>query len=202
MEKNRLEAFSDGVLAIIITIMVLELRQPLGDTFSDFWELAPTLLAYFVSFFFIAIYWVNHHHLFHTVGTINVKVLWCNIGWLFVMSFIPFATAWVGTYQSSWAPLTVYFADMVLACITFHLMSFFIARENGEKFHFGLRSILSLAIYMLAALLGGFCPIAAFVAVALISASWLIPEKKKNGADQSDIPYEEKAELPDKESEE
>ena len=179
MDKNRLEAFSDGVLAIIITIMILELKQPLGDSFSDFWELAPTLLAYFVSFFFIAIYWVNHHHLFHSAETINVKILWCNIGWLFVMSFIPFATAWVGTYVSSWAPLTLYFADMVLACITFHLMSYFIAREKGEKFRLGLRSILSLVIYTLAALLGGFCPIAAFIAVALISASWIIPEKKK-----------------------
>lgn len=186
MEKNRLEAFSDGVLAIIITIMVLELKQPLGDSFSDFWALAPTLLAYFVSFFFIAIYWVNHHHLFHSAETINVKILWCNIAWLFVMSFIPFATAWVGSYMTSWAPITVYFADMVLACITFHLMAFFIAREKGEKFRLGLRSILSIVIYTLAAMLGGFCPIAAFIAVAIISASWIIPEKKAKPEETTD----------------
>ena len=179
MEKNRLEAFSDGVLAIIITIMVLELKQPIGDSFRDFWALAPTLLAYFVSFLFIAIYWVNHHHLFHKADKINVKILWCNIGWLFVMSFIPFATAWVGSYLSSWAPLTVYFADMALACVTFHLMSYFITKEKGEKFRLGIRSILSLVIYTLAAMLGGFCPIAAFIVVALVSCSWIVPEKKK-----------------------
>ena len=186
MEKNRLEAFSDGVLAIIITIMILELKQPIGDSFSDFWALAPTLLAYFVSFLFIAIYWVNHHHLFQMTETINVKILWCNIGWLFVMSFIPFATAWVGTYSGSWAPLTLYFADMALACITFHLMAFFIAREKGEKFRLDIRSILSLAIYTLAAMLGGFCPWGAFVAVALISCAWIIPERKKKEETKKD----------------
>lgn len=95
MEKNRLEAFSDGVLAIIITIMILELSQPAGDKLKDLLALGPTLIAYILSFLFIAIYWVNHHMIFHGVERINVKILWCNIAWLFVMSFIPFATAWV-----------------------------------------------------------------------------------------------------------
>ena len=91
MEKNRLEAFSDGVLAIVITIMILELKQPVGDGWSDLGALWPTLLAYFISFLFIAIYWINHHHTFHKVETVNFAILWCNIAWLFVMSFIPFA---------------------------------------------------------------------------------------------------------------
>ena len=94
MEKNRLEAFSDGVLAIIITIMILELSQPAGDKLKDLLELGPTILAYILSFLFIAIYWVNHHLIFHGAERINVKILWCNIAWLFVMSFIPFATAY------------------------------------------------------------------------------------------------------------
>jgi len=179
MEKNRLEAFSDGVLAIIITIMVLELKQPVGDGLKDFLQLGPTLLAYLLSFVFVAIYWVNHHATFHKVERINVKILWCNIAWLFVMSFIPFTTAWVGTYPSSWAPLSVYFADMALASITFHLMYYFIAKEGVEKFRLDLRSILSLVVYSLAAMLGGFCPIAAFIVVAAVSCWWIIPEKKK-----------------------
>lgn len=178
MEKNRLEAFSDGVLAIIITIMVLELKNPVGDGWGDLFELWPTLLAYFISFFFIAIYWVNHHLLFRDACRINVKILWCNIVWLFTMSFIPFATAWVGSFPSSYVPLTVYFTDMFLASVTFHIMYALIHHENGEKVRIGLRSILSLVIYGGAAVLGGFCPIAAFIIVSLVSAWWIIPDKK------------------------
>ena len=179
MEKNRLEAFSDGVIAIIITIMVLELKQPVGDSLSDLWALAPTLLAYFISFLFIAIYWINHHHTFHKVESVNFAIIWCNIAWLFVMSFIPFATAWVGTYPTSFAPLAVYFLDMTLACITFHLMYWAIMKESKQKFRLNARSIASLIIYPAAAAFGGFCPIAAFIAVGVVSCWWIIPEKKK-----------------------
>ena len=179
MEKNRLEAFSDGVLAIIITIMILELRQPVSDGLRDFLALGPTLLAYLLSFLFISIYWVNHHLIFQQAQRINVKILWCNIAWLFVMSFIPFGTAWVGTYPSSWAPLAVYFADMWLASVAFHLMVWLISRENGEKLRLGARSIVSLIVYFAAAVLGGFCPIAAFIVVAVVSCWWIVPEKKK-----------------------
>jgi len=177
MEKNRLEAFSDGVLAIIITIMILELKQPVSDGLKDFLALWPTLLAYLISFFFIAIYWVNHHLMFQMAERINVKILWCNIVWLFVMSFIPFTTAWVGTYPNSWAPLSLYFADMTLACISSHLIIYLIARENGLPFRLGTRSIVSLVTYFGATVLGGFCPIAAFIAVAAVSCWWMVPEK-------------------------
>ena len=179
MEKNRLEAFSDGVLAIVITIMILELRQPASDGLKDLWALGPTLLAYAISFLFIAIYWVNHHMIFQMAEGINLKILWCNIAWLFVMSFIPFTTAWVGTYPASWAPLSVYFADMTLACITFHLMYYLIGHEKGKKFRLGLRSIVSLVTYSAAAMLGGFCPMAAFFAVAVVSCWWIFPIKEK-----------------------
>lgn len=179
MEKNRLEAFSDGVLAIIITIMILELKQPEGDGLSDFLALAPTLLAYLLSFVFVAIYWVNHHLIFHQAERINVKILWCNIAWLFAMSFIPFGTAWVGSYPTSWAPLAIYFADMSLACITFHLMCWLISHENDVKFRLGVRNIVSLITYAGAAMFGGFCPSAAFIIVAAVSCWWIIPEKKR-----------------------
>ncbi len=181
MEKNRLEAFSDGVLAIIITIMVLEFRLPKGDTLEDLLSIAPTILAYVLSFFFIAIYWVNHHQIFHEAETINVKILWCNILWLFAMSFIPFATAWVGYHPRSWVPLSLYFGDMSLACITFHIMFYLIFKEchPGEKFRLSARSIVSLIAYFAAAWLGGFCPIAAFIAVAIVSCWWIFPIKKK-----------------------
>ncbi|MBR3149161.1 MAG: DUF1211 domain-containing protein [Eubacterium sp.] len=179
MEKNRLEAFSDGVLAIIITIMILELKQPVSDRLHDILALGPTLLAYLLSFMFIAIYWVNHHLTFQMAKQINVKILWCNIAWMFVMSFIPFTTAWVGTYPKSWAPLSVYFLDMTLACITFHLMYCLILRENGQKIKLGARSIISLFTYTAATVLGGFCPIAAYIAIAVVSCWWIFPEKKR-----------------------
>ena len=180
MEKNRLEAFSDGVLAIIITIMILELKQPVSDGFMDLLALWPTLLAYLLSFFFIAIYWVNHHHMFRLAERINLKILWCNMVWLFVMSFIPFATAWVGTYPTSRAPLAAYFGAMALACYSSHLMIYLIARENGVPFRLGLRSLTSIVIYTAAALLGGFCPPIAFLLVAAVSLWWIVPEKDES----------------------
>ena len=183
MEKNRLEAFSDGVLAIIITIMILELKQPSGSGIKDLLALTPTLLAYLLSFVFIAIYWVNHHLIFQRSESINVKILWCNIAWLFTMSFIPFATAWVGSYPLSWAPLSLYFADMSLASITFHLMYYLIICESGEKDNFKLnvRSIISLVTYFSAAILGGFFPIVAYIAVAVVSCWWIVPPKENRG---------------------
>ena len=182
MEKNRLEAFSDGVLAIIITIMVLELKQPAGDRLKDFLDLMPTLMAYLLSFVFIAIYWVNHHHIFHKTEQVNVKILWSNIVWLFIMSFIPFTTAWVGAHPTSWAPLSVYFADMTLACISYHVMYRLIFKETeGDRpFRLKPRSIVSLIVYFLATVLGGFCPAAAFVAVAAVSFWWIVPAKRGN----------------------
>ena len=179
MEKNRLEAFSDGVLAIVITIMVLELSLPAGDGIKDFANILPLLLTYVLSFFFVAIYWVNHHIIFNMLEKVNIKIIWANIIWLFVISLIPFTTAWAGKYPTSFAPLAIYFADMALASIAFHVMYLLILIEKGEKCKFGLRSILSLIVYTLAAMVGGFCPIAAFIVVALVSCWWIFPERKK-----------------------
>ena len=179
MEKNRLEAFSDGVLAIIITIMVLELTLPVGDGIKDFVAILPLLLTYLLSFFFVAICWVNHHVLFNLSTTVNLKILWVNIVWLFVISLIPFTTAWVGKYPTSWVPLSVYFADMALTCITFHILYVLILHERGRKVTFRPRNIVSLVVYVLAAGLGGFCPIAAFIVVAIVSCWWIFPARKK-----------------------
>ena len=110
MEKNRLEAFSDGVIAIIITIMVLELKLPEGDGIGDLLKIGPTLIAYLLSFMFVAIYWVNHHLIFHDAERINVKILWCNIAWLFVMSFIPNITKKI---ESTWKNKITYNVNAV-----------------------------------------------------------------------------------------
>lgn len=181
MEKNRLEAFSDGVLAIIITIMVLELRQPAGDSIYDLLELGPTIMSYLLSFAFVAIYWVNHHLILHDAETVNMGILWCNIVWLLVLSFVPFATAWVGAHPTSWAPVSLYFADMLLASCTFHLMHFLIAVEAGKRdeLYLSVRSDITLLVYFMAAVCGGFCPYVAYVAVAIVTCWWIFPEKKR-----------------------
>ena len=149
MEKNRLEAFSDGVLAIIITIMVLELKQPVSDGWGDFLALWPVLLAYMLSFFFVAIYWVNHQILINQAKRVNYLILWCNIAWLFVMSFIPFTTAWIDNHPTSFAPVCLYFTDMLFACLLFHLMVYLIACENGtaKQFRLSPRNIISIITY-------------------------------------------------------
>ncbi|MBO7392668.1 MAG: DUF1211 domain-containing protein [Abditibacteriota bacterium] len=180
MEKNRLEAFSDGVLAIIITIMILELSQPAGGKPEDLFALRPVLLSYLLSFVFLAIYWVNHHLIFNLIDRVNVRILWCNIAWLFVLSFIPFATAWVGSYSREWAPLSFYFGDMLAAAILFHLMYYFIAQATGKKFKMGIRNIVSLVVYLLTTLLGGFSPIAAYIAAAAVCCWWIVPERHKD----------------------
>ncbi|MBQ9429912.1 MAG: DUF1211 domain-containing protein [Clostridia bacterium] len=182
MEKNRLEAFSDGVLAIIITIMILELSLPLGGGLSDLLALTPTLLAYLLSFIFLAIYWVNHHLIFQMTETVNLGILWCNIAWLFALSFIPFGTAWVGRYPFARAPISFYFAVMSLACVAFHLMYYLILCARGEKKNFRLdaRNIISLLTYFLAAVFGWLLPVAAYIAVALVSCWWILPPKKRS----------------------
>ena len=181
MDKNRLEAFSDGVLAIVITIMVLELSIPTGDRLADLLALAPTILSYVLSFAFVAIYWVNHHQILHDAEQVNLGILWCNNVWLLVMSFIPFATAWVGAYPTSWVPVSLYFADMALACVAFHLMYYLIVCEAGKRGEFRLsaRNVISLFTYTLAALFGGLCPVVAYVVVAAVSCWWIFPERKR-----------------------
>jgi uncharacterized membrane protein len=181
MEKNRLEAFSDGVLAIVITIMVLELKQPEGAGFADLMKLWPILGTYILSFLFVATYWVNHHMLFQKVERINLKILWCNIAWLFVISLIPFTTAWVGVYPTSRMPLLIYFADMALVSFTFHLMYNLIAAEHGQEVTTKqkVRNYVSMGVYILVAVLAGFCPIAAYIAVAVVTIWGIIPQKKE-----------------------
>ncbi len=159
--------------------MVLELKQPAGDGPGDLLTLGPTLLAYAISYLFIAIYWVNHHLIFRLADRINRRILWCNIAWLFTLSFIPFTTAWVGSWPRSWVPLCLYFADMALACYTFHQLYYLVLQERGEPFRLSLRGAMSVIVYTGAALLGGFCPPAAFAAVAAVSLWWIAPLKKK-----------------------
>lgn len=122
MHKGRLEAFSDGVLAIIITIMVLELKVPHGNNLSDLLSLKFVFLSYVISFIYIAIYWNNHHHLLQTIKNVNGRILWANIHLLFWLSLIPFVTAWSGENEFSSLPTALYGLVLLMASIAYYIL--------------------------------------------------------------------------------
>ncbi len=132
MKKERLLAFSDGVIAIIITIMVLELKVPHGAEWTDLTSLVPIFLSYVLSFIYIAIYWNNHHHLMHTVLHVNGLILWANTHLLFWLSLIPFATGWMGENHFAPAPTALYGVSLLMPAIAYYTLQIAITRTHGE----------------------------------------------------------------------
>jgi uncharacterized membrane protein len=184
MGKGRFEAFSDGVLAIIITIMVLELRVPHGDSLADITPLLPVFLSYVLSFVNIGIYWNNHHHLMHAVKVVNGRALWANLHLLFWLSLIPFATAWMGENHFSKWPVAAYSFILLMAGVAYYILSQTLISIHGENEQLekavgrDSKGLISVVLYAGAI---GFCFINARVSlglVALVSAIWLIPDKR------------------------
>lgn len=184
MSKGRMEAFSDGVIAIIITIMVLELKVPHGSDINDLGPMVPVFLSYLLSFVFLGIYWNNHHHLLQAVKQVNGRVLWANMHLLFWLSLIPVTTAWLGENHIDPWPAAIY--GFVLLCAAF---SYFIVARSLVSLH-GKESVLalamgsgnkeraSLAMYSAAiplAFLSTWISVALYVGVAII---WLIPDRR------------------------
>src|SRR5947209_2465107 len=132
MEKNRLEAFSDGVLAIIITIMVLELKVPHGPDFADLRPLLPVFLSYVLSFVYVGIYWNNHHHLLKAAPSVNGAIMWANLHLLFWLSLFPFATGWMGENHFAALPLAIYGAVLLLAAIAYYILQSLVLAEAGR----------------------------------------------------------------------
>src|SRR5689334_17942425 len=133
MQKSRLEAFSDGVIAIIITIMVLELKAPHGDTVADLAPLWPVALSYVLSFVYIAIYWNNHHHMLHTVKHVTGGILWANMHLLFWLSIVPFVTAWLGENHFASTPTQIYGVVMLMAAIAYYTLQQTIIKVQGNE---------------------------------------------------------------------
>jgi uncharacterized membrane protein len=184
MTPKRLEAFSDGVIAIIITIMVLELRPPDGSDFGSLRPLVPMFLAYLLSFVLVGIYWNNHHHLFRLVDRIDAAVMWSNMALLFSLSLIPFATAWFGANPGTLAPVIVYVSVQLLCALSYLLMTQAMLRihpPDGPLAHAlgsDTKGKVSLAAYAAAIPLSFLSPwigIALIVAVAIV---WLIPDSR------------------------
>ncbi len=185
MTKGRLEAFSDGVLAIIITIMVLELKVPHEPTMAALSEIFPVFLSYILSFIYVGIYWNNHHHLFHAVERINGGVMWANMFLLFCLSLTPFATAWMGENHFAAVPVALYggvllacsiaFFILVKALLAIHPPRSVLARSIGSDF----KGKISSAIYAIGIILTCFldskisCGMYAIVAII-----WLVPDRR------------------------
>jgi len=184
MESNRLEAFSDGVFAIIITIMVLELRVPHAATLSALRPLVPVFLTYVLSFVYLGIYWNNHHHLLRVCGRINGAIMWANLHLLFWLSLFPFVTGWMGENQFSALPSAFYGAVLLMAALAYYLLQTLIVAAQGRdsrlarSLGFDWKGKLSPLLYALAIGLSFVRPWIAggiYLAVALI---WLIPDRR------------------------
>jgi uncharacterized membrane protein len=183
MTKERLEAFSDGVVAIIITIMVLELKVPHGEDLHALRPLAPVFLSYVLSFLYVGIYWNNHHHLLHAAHRVDGRILWANLHLLFWLSLFPFVTHWVGESGFAAWPLAIYGAVLLLAGLAYTLLVRALLARHGADSVLAraigndLKGNLSLASYVLAILLAAFgyrwLACAIYLAVAL---AWFIPD--------------------------
>lgn len=182
MDSGRLEAFSDGVLAIIITIMVLELKAPEEATVHTLIPLLPVFLSYVVSFIYIGSYWNNHHHLFQITEQVNSKVLWANLNLLFWLSLIPFATSWMGENHLASFPTAFYGFILLTSAIAFFILQSSIAKSNSETIQQNAvqagKNKLSLVFYALGiatSFLASWMGIVCYIAVLVM---WFIPNKR------------------------
>lgn len=184
MTKNRLEAFSDGVIAIIITIMVLEMKVPHGAELSDLRPLIPVFLSYVLSFVFLGIYWNNHHHLLHAVHHVDGRVLWPNMNLLFWLSLIPFVTGWMGENHFAPVPVLLYGVALLACAIAYTILVRALIAINGRDSHVAraigtdTKGYASLAIYVLGIVLALFSPLAAAACYVAVAVLWLIPDRR------------------------
>jgi len=188
MTKGRLEAFSDGVLAIIITIMVLEIKVPHGSEFSSLNPLLPVFISYVLSFIYLGIYWNNHHHMLQVTHKINGKILWANLHLLFWLSLFPFVTAWMG--ENSFAPstLALYGIVLLMAAIAYYILQKAIIAKNGKDSLLSvalgndLKGKISPVLYTIAIIFSFIIPWISGIIYILVALIWLIPDKRIESA--------------------
>lgn len=184
MSKGRLEAFSDGVLAIIITIMVLEFEVPHEPTLAALAHLAPKFLSYVLSFVFLGIYWNNHHHLWQVVKSVNGSILWANLHLLFWLSLIPFATGWMGENSFSTIPVALYGLVLWLAAVAYTIMVRVLLAHHGEDSLLAtaigsdVKGLRSLYLYTAALPLAFVSPILALALYVTVAIMWLVPDRR------------------------
>ncbi|GAB4417138.1 MAG: TMEM175 family protein [Bacteriovoracaceae bacterium] len=184
MYKGRLEAFSDGVLAIIITIMVLEIKVPHDASWATLFKLAPVFFSYVLSFIYVGIYWNNHHHLFQSVKKVDGKVLWANLGLLFSLSLVPFASGWMGANNFEDNTVTLYGIILLMAAFSYYLLTVsllkshdresVIAKAIGNK----IKERISLGLYISGVFLSYWYPRVSFSFYVFVAILWLIPDSR------------------------
>lgn len=184
MEKDRLAAFSDGVIAIIITIMVLELKVPHGAGWADLAGVLPVFLSYVLSFVYVAIYWNNHHHLLYTVDSVDGLMLWANMHLLFWLSLTPFATAWMGENHFAELPTAVYGVALLMPAIAYYLLQKAILRRQGSDSKLAralgrdIKGKISPVLYVTAIGLSFVNPLIAGAIYVSVAIMWLIPDRR------------------------
>lgn len=192
MSKGRLEAFSDGVFAIIITIMVLELRPPEGAAFEDLGELWPAFLAYLMSFGLLGIWWANHHHLLHTAKTVNGLVLMANLHLLFWISLFPLGTAWIGDTQFAPVPVAVYGGIQSLAGAAYYILVRALIRVPGQTPALAaaigrdFKGKASTVLYLAAIPIALVAPAGAVAIYVAVAVMWIIPDRRMERALDAD----------------
>ena len=184
MNKTRLEAFSDAVIAILMTIMVLELKVPHGADFESLKPLFPIILAYILSFIYLGIYWNNHHHLMHIVHKVSGAVLWSNIHLLFWLSIVPFATAWMGENHFSKWPVILYGLILMMAGVAYYILAQCLSKIHGKDSTLAKalgkdwKGISSVIIYIGGIGLAFIDPLLGFSAYVLVACIWFIPDRR------------------------
>lgn len=184
MKTGRLEAFSDGVLAIIITIMVLGMSAPEGYTFEALKPILPVFLTYVLSFIYLGIYWNNHHHLLHAANKVNGKILWANLNLLFWLSLFPFATDWMGKNHLEDNPTAIYGAVLFMAAVAFKIMVNCVIKNEGKDSKIGMvystdkRMNLSLLLYFSGVVMSFFFPIVSLIIYLGVALMWIVPDPR------------------------
>jgi uncharacterized membrane protein len=188
MGKQRIEAFSDGVIAIIITIMVLELRAPAGASFAALRPLGPTFLSYVLSFIYVGIYWNNHHHLLKAARSVSGLVMWANMHQLFWLSMVPFATAWMGDHPGAPAPVAAYGAVLAMNAVAYTTLSRLLIRHDGPDSPLAEamgrrvwgdgKGLVSLLLYLVAVAVAFVAPPVSLGIYVLVAATWFIPDRR------------------------
>lgn len=184
MTTNRLEAFSDGVLAIVITIMVLEMQVPEGSSWEHLKPVIPKFISYLLSFVYIGIYWNNHHHLFQAIQKVNGKVLWANLLLLFTLSLIPFSTAWMGENHFDKNPVILYGFNLLLCAIAYAVLEKTSLHSDGKTSILGTaltsktKEIVSILLYLTGIISALFLPYMGLVCFIIVAALWLIPDTR------------------------
>ena len=184
MNNSRLEAFSDGVIAIIITIMVLELKVPHGSTFEALSPLVPNFLSYVLSFIYVGIYWNNHHHMLHTCEAVNGRILWANLHLLFWLSLFPVTTAWIGENHLAEAPSVLYGVVLLMAAIAYWVLQQAIIAKQGpgslleKALGTDWKGKASPVLYLSGVIAAFYSPWLAQCLYALVALVWLVPDRR------------------------